>query len=84
MEMDSIDDEDLDEVDREYHRLVPEYNQLIDYLQQVSRRFLPLQQQFTEEQVRQRLIRPSIDRRRSLLRLESRESDAHRRRIFPM
>ncbi|CAF1683319.1 unnamed protein product, partial [Adineta ricciae] len=49
-EFDLIDENDLDEVEKEYHRLVPEYNQLIDYLNEISQKFAVLQQQFTDDQ----------------------------------
>ena len=51
-EIESINEDDLDEVEREYNRLAPEYNRLIDYLNSVSQKFSLIQQQFTEEQVR--------------------------------
>ena len=43
-----IDEDDIDEAEKEYNRLVPEYNRLIDYLKSVSDKFSLLQQQFTE------------------------------------
>jgi hypothetical protein len=49
--MELLNEDDLDEAEKEYNRLVPEYNSLIDYLQSVSEKFLLLQQQFNEEQV---------------------------------
>ncbi|CAF1123810.1 unnamed protein product [Adineta steineri] len=49
-EMDLIDEDDIDEAEKEYTRLVPEYNGLIDYLKNVSERFISLQQQFNDEQ----------------------------------
>jgi hypothetical protein len=49
-ESESIDEDDLDEVEKEYNRLVPEYNHLVDYLKSVSDRFSLFQQEFTEEQ----------------------------------
>jgi hypothetical protein len=45
-------EDDLDEAEKEYNRLVPEYNHLIDYLKSVSEKFSLLQQEFNEEQVR--------------------------------
>lgn len=49
--MDLTSEDDLDEAEKEYNRLVPEYNNLIDYLKSVSQKFSLLQQDFTEEQV---------------------------------
>jgi len=43
-------EDDLDEAEKEYNRLVPEYNHLIDYLKSVSEKFSLLQQEFNEEQ----------------------------------
>ncbi|CAF0757078.1 unnamed protein product [Adineta steineri] len=40
----------IDEAEKEYTRLVPEYNGLIDYLKNVSERFISLQQQCNNEQ----------------------------------
>ncbi|CAF0757529.1 unnamed protein product [Adineta steineri] len=40
----------IDEAEKEYTRLVPEYNDLIDYLKNVSERFISLQQQCNDEQ----------------------------------
>ncbi|CAF0797224.1 unnamed protein product [Adineta steineri] len=40
----------IDEAGKEYTRLVPEYNDLIDYLKNVSERFISLQQQCNNEQ----------------------------------
>ena len=47
----TIDEDDLDEIENEYNRLVPEYNHLIDYLKSVSDKFSLLEQQFNDEQV---------------------------------
>ena len=60
--MDLPNDDDLDEVEKEYNRLVPEYNNLIDYLKTISEKFSVLEQEFNEEQVRFFLprIAPSI------------------------
>lgn len=51
-EVENINENDLDEVEREYNRLAPEYNRLIEYLNSISRKFTLLQQQFNDEQVR--------------------------------
>lgn len=47
-----IDEKNLDEIEQEYNRLVPEYNQLIDYLENVSQRFSRFQEDFHFDQVR--------------------------------
>ena len=44
-------EEDLDEAEREYQRLVPEYNQLVDYVQSVALKFSQLQEDFQDDQV---------------------------------
>jgi len=49
--MNLMDEDDLDEAEKEYNRLVPEYNRLIDYLKSVSDKFHLLEQEFNEEQV---------------------------------
>ena len=48
--MESINEDDLDEVEKEYNRLAPEYNRLLDYLNSVSQKFTRLQQQFNDDQ----------------------------------
>ncbi len=45
-----INEDDLDEAEKEYNRIVPEYNQLIDYLKTVSDKYSLFEQQFNEEQ----------------------------------
>ncbi|CAF5152418.1 unnamed protein product, partial [Rotaria sp. Silwood1] len=50
----TINEDDIDEAEKEYNRLVPEYNSLIDYLQTVSHKFTLLQQQFNEEQTNEK------------------------------
>jgi hypothetical protein len=50
-ESESINEDDLDEAEKEYNRLVPEYNHLIEYLKTISEKFTLLEQDFNEEQV---------------------------------
>jgi hypothetical protein len=49
--METIDEDDIDEAEKEYNRLVPEYNRLIDYLKNVSEKYSSLEHQFHEDQV---------------------------------
>lgn len=46
-----IDDDELDRAEKEYNDLVPEYNNLIDYLKTVSDKFAVFQQEFHEDKV---------------------------------
>jgi predicted S18 family serine protease len=49
-EIELTNEDDLDEAEKEYNRLVPEYNALIDYLKNISEKFSILEQEFNEEQ----------------------------------